>query len=288
MIRFRAGATRMALPAAALALAWAAADVSPASAQNWAELQNPQIAISYVEPRNSAFRPIYERLKQRQVLEQLSAFMSPLSLTRKLEVKTDQCGATTSVFVPGGGVTICYEYVAEIERLAPTARTQYGVTREAAVTGAFVQVVLHEMSRAVFDILQVPVWGREADAADKLAGFIMLQFGPDVALTLLTGTAHFFDASGRTWTGSDFSDTRSTETQRFYNYLCIAYGGPSSDEFKVFLDVIGFLKLKRARHCAAEYRDLRWAFQRTILPHVDRDLMDKIRTMKILRPDDGR
>src|SRR5262249_13129433 len=159
MIRFRAGATRMALPAAVLALTWAAADVAPASAQNWAELQNPQIAISYVEPRNSAFRPIYERLKQRQVLEQLSAFMSPLSLTRKLEVKTDQCGATTSVFVPGGGVTICYEYVAEIERLAPTARTQYGVTREAAVSGAFVQVVLHEMSRAVFDILQVPVWG---------------------------------------------------------------------------------------------------------------------------------
>ena len=139
MIRSHGPARRNALRAAALALAWAVADAAPASAQNWAELQNPQIAISYVEPRNSAFRPIYERLKQRQVLEQLSAFMSPLSLTRKLEVKTDQCGATTSVFVPGGGVTICYEYVAEIERLAPTARTQYGVTREAAVTGAFVR-----------------------------------------------------------------------------------------------------------------------------------------------------
>jgi len=288
MIRSAGPAKRMALRAAALALAWPAVEAAPAAAQTWADLQNPQIAISYVEPRNSAFRPIYERLKQRQVLERLSAFMSPLSLTRKIEVKTDQCGVTTSAFVPGGGVTICYEYVAEIERLAPTARTRYGVTREVAVTGAFVQVVLHEMARAVFDVLQVPVWGREADAADKLAGFIMLQFGPEVALTLLTGTAHFFEASDRTWTGSDFSDVRSTEAQRFYNYLCIAYGGPSSDEFKVFLDVIGFLKLKRARHCAAEYRDLRWAFQRTILPHVDRDLMDKVRTMKILGPDDGR
>ena len=33
------------------------------------------------------------------------------------------------------------------------------------------QAMLHEMAYAVFDVLQVPVWGREADAADKLAGF---------------------------------------------------------------------------------------------------------------------
>src|SRR5262249_25947681 len=156
-----------------------------------------------------------------------------------------------SAFVPGGGVTICYEYVAEIERLAPTARTRYGVTREVAVTGAFVQVVLHEMARAVFDVLQVPVWGREADAADKLAGFIMLQFAPGVARPLSPAPALFSEAADPTWPGSAFSDVRTPEAQRFYNSLCIAYGGPSSDEFKVFLDLIASLKLKRARHCAA-------------------------------------
>src|SRR4051794_33591445 len=68
--------------------------VKPASAQVAipADLRNDQIEISYVAPRNPAFRPLYDRYKNRQVLEQLRAFMAPLSLTRKVTVKIDQCG----------------------------------------------------------------------------------------------------------------------------------------------------------------------------------------------------
>jgi Putative metallopeptidase len=263
-----------------------AAQATPASAQIPADLKNDQIDIAYVQPKNSAYRPIYDKLKQRQVLEQLRAFMAPLSLTRKLPVKIDECSKLTSPYEPGGGVTICYEYIAEIERLAPKEKTELGVTREVAVAGAFVQFVLHEMAHATFDVLQIPVWGREEDAADKLAGFIMMQFGKDVALTTLTGTAHFFEASDRTWTGSDFSDVRSPEAQRYYNYLCLAHGGPASEAFKPFLTQIKFVQLARAKRCATEYSDLRWAFQKTILPHVDQDLLQKVQVMPIFLPGD--
>jgi len=85
------------------------------------------------------------------------------------------------------------------------------------VVGAFVQVVLQQMSSAVYDVLDVPIWGREQDAADKLAAFLMLQFGKETARKLLNGAAYFFEASDRTWTGSDFSDTRGPDVQRFYN-----------------------------------------------------------------------
>jgi hypothetical protein len=259
---------------------------TPASAQIAipADLHNDQIEISYVVPRNPAFRPLYDRYKNRQVLEQLRAFMAPLALTRKVPVKIDQCGRMNAVYQAGGGVTICYEYLAQIDKLAPAEKTALGVTREIAIAGAFIQVALHEMSRAVFDVLKIPVWGREADAADKLAGFIMLQFGQDVALTTLRGTAHFFEASERTWTGSDFSDVQSPEVQRYYNYLCIAHGGPSSEAFRPFLAQIKFLELNRAKRCTQEYADLRWAFQKTILPHVDQDLMERVQKMPILLP----
>ena len=269
-----------------LAIQW-----GPASAQIPAGLKNDEIEIAYVEPKNPAFKPIYERLKGRQVLEELSAFMAPMSLTRKLAVKIEECGKMSEPYQRRGAVAICYEYIAEIERLAPTDKTALGVTRQVALAGAFIQVVLHEMAHAVFDILEVPVWGREEDAADKLAGFIMLQFGKDVALTTLTGTAHFFEASDHAWTGSDFSDVRSPEAQRFYNYLCIAHGGPASEAFRPFLaqvkaDGRNFLQLDRAKRCASEYADLRWAFDKTILPHVDEDLLAKVKTMPILFPGD--
>src|SRR5712692_1818831 len=50
---------------------------------------NPQIDIAYVEPRDPRFRPIYDKLKQRQVLEELQSFLAPLRLPRKLQVKID-------------------------------------------------------------------------------------------------------------------------------------------------------------------------------------------------------
>jgi hypothetical protein len=39
-------------------------------------------------------------------------------------------------------------------------------------------------------------------------------------------------------------------------------------------------------HVAKEYSDLRWAFQKTILPHMDQDLMRRVQAMPILFPSD--
>src|SRR5262249_24549932 len=201
-----------------------------------------QIDIAYVEPSDAAFKPIYEGLKRRKVLEELEEFLSPLRLPQKVLVKIEQCDAPSRPYQPGGPVTICYEYVAKLVELAQKipegGKTARGVSRDDAVVGAFVQVVLQQIADAVLYLDQVPVCGREEDAADKLAGFLMLQFGPETARKLLNGAAYFFEASDRTWTGSDFSSMQSTEAQRFYNYLCIAYGGDPVT-FKDFVEVSG-------------------------------------------------
>jgi len=110
------------IKAAALALPGTAMLCSQALAQAPAVPSNPQIEIAYVEPATPDYRPIYERLKQRRVLEELQQFLSPLLLTRKVLVKIDQCGGMTSRYQSGGPVVICYEYIARIESLAPAER----------------------------------------------------------------------------------------------------------------------------------------------------------------------
>jgi hypothetical protein len=251
-----------------------------------AALPPSQVDIAYVEPRNADFRPIQDRLKKRQVLEELQLFLSPLRLPRKLAVKIDQCDAASSPYKSGGPVTICYEYIAQLDRLAPKEIQPGGMPREMMIVGAFVQAVLHETARAVMDILEVPVWGREADAADKLAGFIMMQFGKDVAVRTLLGTAWFFEASERTWTGNDFSDVASPEAQRFFNYLCMAYGGDAAT-FKFVVDN-NLLPQRRAQRCAGEYQEVRFAFLKTIMPHVDQNALKVVQSMEVLKSDDGK
>ena len=124
----------------------------------------------------------------------------------------------------------------------------------------------------------------------------MLQFGKDTARKLLNGAAYFFEASDRTWTGSDFSDTRSTESQRFYNYLCIAYGGDQrrsatssrGKQRRRRQWAHGPLPAHRAGQCPKEYVELKWAFDLTIMPKVDRGLLQKVFATNWLQPNDGK
>jgi hypothetical protein len=268
---------------AAIAALVAAITPPPASAQQVpAELQNPLVEIVYREPSNAAFKPIVERLKQHRVLEQLKVFLAPLRLPRKLTVNVDQCGAMSRAYEPRGPVTICYELIEQIEKVAAKADAR---VRERVLVGAFVQAAFHETAHAIFDILQVPVWGRENDAADRLAAFIMVEFGEDVAMQTILGTADFFRLSGRTWTGSEFAEVNSPEAQRFFNYLCIALGGaPKSFDFLVNPKDKDeqLLPDRRAERCPGEFEQVRQAFNLRIMPYVDPDLLVKVRAIQWL------
>jgi hypothetical protein len=248
---------------------------APAEAPS-ADWGNSQVDIAYREPQDSQFAPIRERLMKRHVLEQLRLFLSPLKLPRKLLVQTEQCNAQRRPYEAGGAVTICYEYVAKIEQMAPRNAQPGSLPPELMIVGAFVQSVLHEVSMAIFDILEIPVWGREEDAADKLAGFIMVQFGKEVALKVMIGAAWFFDASDRTWTGNDFASVESPEAQRLFNYLCIAFGSDPAS-FKFLIDQ-NLLPVRRAQRCTNEYYQLRLAFLQTIMPSVDQALLKRVQS----------
>jgi hypothetical protein len=245
---------------------------------------NSQVDVRYVEPQDPQFAPIRERLMRRQALEQLRLFLSPLRLPRKLLVQLDQCNAERRPYQPGGPVTICYEYIAKIDRVAPRNQGPEGMPRELMIVGAFVQAVLHEVALATFDILELPVWGREADAADKLAGFIMVQFGKDVALKVMVGAAWYFDATERTWNESDYASETSPEAQRFFNYLCIAFGSDPAT-FKFLIDQ-KMLPVRRAQRCTNEFYALRFAFAKTILPHVDVTLLKRVQSASWLMLDE--
>jgi len=274
---------------ALVAVVWTAAGSAPAMAETVSALPpNPQIEVAYVEPKNAAFRPIYDRLKQRQVLEELRSFLSPLRLPKKIQVKIDECGNAGTHYRPGGAVVICYEYISGLEQLAPDVKLNIGgkvFTKDDAVTGAFVHVLLHEMALATFDVLEIPVWGREEFAADRLAGFLMFQFGESVAYRTLVGASWFLSQSSVFISGlpsGDFSYVRGADgetLQRFYNITCVALGG---DPVK-----FDFLKKTlprgRADNCREEYLQLVHSFNDTFLPYVDKDLMKKVQATDWLR-----
>jgi hypothetical protein len=263
-----------------------AANAEPANAPRSLLTANSQVEIRYVAPSNRAYQAIYDGLKKRQALEELQQFLAPLRLPQKLSVQVDQCGATSRSRQPQEPVTICYELIDKIEKVAAQADAKL---RSTMVAGAFIQVVLYEVAQGVFDILDIPLWGRRADAADRLAALVMVRFGEDFALRTIAATTTFFQASRKTWTGSDFADVTSPEEQRYYNYLCIAYGGaPKSFDFLVHVpkDQQQILPRARAVRCEGEYRQIQHAFDLRIMPFVDADMVVTVRSMDWLLASD--
>jgi putative metallopeptidase DUF4344 len=259
--------------------AWA--QQSPPPGQTFWGPPNPQIDVAYIAPKDPKFQPIYDKLKKRQVLEELQAFLAPLRLPSKLQIKTDQCGSAGTHYKSGGPVVLCYEYVANLEQAAPDVKLTIGgqpFTKDDALIGSFVHYALSETARAVFEVLAIPVWGREEHAADRVAGFLMFQFGEKVAFRTLVGTSWFLSQAAAARTGlptGDFSYTRTLDgdtLQRFYNMVCIALGGDA--------DKYAFLKKSlpegRSQNCRWEYLQLARSFNDTFMPYVDRESMKKV------------
>ena len=55
----------------------------------------------------------------------------------------------------------------------------------------------------------------------------------------------------------------------------------------VFSDFVALLPNNRRGHCPREYLHVKNSFQRFVLPHVDADLMKKVRATEWLRNEDG-
>ncbi len=261
-----------------VALAFAAPPVGTAQAVARAN----RVAVSYVPPKNPLHQAIFERLRAVRFLERLKTFLSPFRLPRTLQVKLAGCDGDANAWYEDDVITICYEYIDEIWKNAPEQVTEAGVAPIDALVGPIFDTCLHEFGHALFEMLKIPVFGREEDAADQVAAYITLQLGKAEARRLIGGTANAYMTEAKAAAGAltlqQYANVHGTPAQRFFNLLCIAYGADP----KLFGDLTakGYLPAERAEGCEDEYKQAAFAYQTLIGPHVDpkrtKKVLDKI------------
>ena len=143
-----------------------------------------------------------------------------------------------------------------------------------------IDVFLHEAGHAMFDLLKVPLLGREEDAADQVAAYLVLQLPKEQKRGLVLGNAYSYASELKVRRARDlskrrfevgrqiaFADEHGTPAQRLYNLLCVAYGSNA----RLFADVVekGYLPKERAEGCPDEYKQIDFAYRRLISPHID-------------------
>jgi len=177
--------------------------------------------------------PRYNRLKDKKVLEQLVNYISPLRLPRKVTLRTRQCGPgrIREDYKPGADLVLCYEYLERVESLIRDSKIKSPILRESMRTGTVAHALLREVTLDIFDQLQLPVWGRIEDAADRLASFLMLRLGPaEKAEEWYGGAGVYFAFSGKA-ERVNFTASVSPDYQRFFNHLCFAHAAGDDKYF---------------------------------------------------------
>jgi hypothetical protein len=262
----------------ALVITWAVLVPGMLTTAEAAAARASRVSVSYVPPKDPAHQPIYEQLKQLRFLEKLQQFLTPFRLPRALLVKVEGCDGDANAFYEYNVITICYEYIDQLWKTMPAETTAAGVTPIDAIVGPLFDTCLHEFGHALFDLLRVPVLGREEDAADQVSAYIMLHLGKAEARRLIEGVAYAYrievEADTVPPAMTRFADVHGTPAQRFYNVLCIAYGADS----QLFGGMVqkGYLPKERAEDCKGEYQQVADAYERLIGPHVDRSRAKKV------------
>src|SRR5262245_13103641 len=181
-----------------------------AEARKAGSAQPNRIDIAYVEPKSAGNQRVAKLLKEHQVLEKIRELLNPLRLPHRLLLETRDCDGIANAFSNEESVTVCYEYVNDIWKNAPEQPTPAGIAPIDAVIGPLLDVFLHEAGHAVFASLQIPVLGREEDAADQFSTYLMLKFDKDEARRLVLGSAYQYK-------GDLASPTITIKQQKFAN-----------------------------------------------------------------------
>lgn len=191
-------------------------------------------------------------------------------LPKPLAIVAAECGQSNAFYNRDkAAIVICYELAKEvfdrIEREVLTDRNAQGQV----AAGALFFVFAHELGHAVINLYALPVLGREEDAADQIATFLLIVMAghrPEVAKYWTVGAHWFFSKRPLFFARGHFADEHSVNPQRQFNIACWIYG---SDPNR-YLQLAHYAKLpnSRAQRCPGEYKQMLNAAKQMLSPHL--------------------
>lgn len=96
---------------------------------------------------------------------------------------------------------------------------------DAYVEANLIAIFYHELGHALIDVMELPVFGQEEDAADTASAlFIDATFDEETALDIAYDAALGFEADAAQENQPAWWDVHGPDLQRFYNLVCLIYG----------------------------------------------------------------
>lgn len=230
--------------------------------------------VVYEKVKNQDFQEIQAIFRGTQLLEETAkALNEELALPVDVTVALRECGtASASYDREAHRISLCYELVSAFADvfLRDARRPEDAERAGAAVGGATVFALFHLAGHALIDLYQLPVEGREEEAADQLSTLVLLSGGKEGEGAALDGASTLLaqedDPAGKAlldklpfWSGHGLS------SRRFTDAICWVYGrNPAGFQDQVDAAT---LSPERAVGCPAEYEKIAKEWEAPLAPY---------------------
>lgn len=211
--------------------------------------------------RSPELRQLQMDWQSNRLLEGLADQLSrQFALSQPLKIGLGECGVSNAFYRSDAKVIVlCLELIPDL--VSRIVREQGSrVDRETinnTVIGALVFVIFHELGHAIIDVENLPVLGRDEDAADRISTYLILQ-EPSLADRGVAGGLFFFSKPTSLIPGffsqRHLSDEHGLNPQRAVNLACAAYG--KEPRRYAWAMQAARVTNERASRCAEEYVQL--------------------------------
>ena len=227
-----------------------------------------KVRIIYDQPESTAETMLKKEIQSSHAAEDVAAFINEMfKLDKPLLFIFG--GSDGPLYDPESNeILIPYSFVKEIKnRFKKANYTETGLTISDAAMDALVHTLFHEFAHALINAYELPVLGKEEDAADSLANVLLIEFfenGDDIVII----AADLFDLESEDineFEEEDFWDEHSLDAQRFYTAICHVYGS-NPEKYASFIKEIGFSE-QRAAMCIEDYEKTAQSWAEVLEPY---------------------
>ncbi len=220
-------------------------------------------------PRTLKANP--KKVMDKEVADVLVEVTKPLNeiiaLPYDVYLNFDKCGEPNAFYNPEvKEITMCYEFLDEFnEAFKKISKNPAQI--EDMSNNAMIVFFFHELGHCLIDVWDLPATGREEDAVDQLAMFVLLDGTPEGEDMVLSAATFFAIVSdGQNNDELAFWDEHSLDQQRFYDMLCLTYGS-NPVQNKHLLGKNG-LPADRAERCPAEFQRVNHSWEKLLAPYL--------------------
>jgi len=138
------------------------------------------------------------------------------------------------------------------------------------VTGNVLFVLAHEVGHALIREMELPVLGKEEDAADSLATVVAVKMSTSFADRVIINAARGWFLSDqkdrKDGVPNDYYDQHGMDLQRAYNIVCMLVGA----DRKKYGDLANEVKLPESRQasCRDDWVNASWSWNEVLKPHM--------------------